>query len=42
MEEISGDASPMEEVFGDASPAEATPIREGRGSESCDESARDK
>ena len=40
MEEVSGDASPMEEVSRDASPAEATPKREGRGSESRAESTR--
>ena len=42
MEEVSGDASPMEEVSEDASPAEATPRREGRGSESRVESAQDR
>jgi len=42
MEEVSGDASPMEEVSGDASPAEATPRREGRGSKSRADSARDR
>ena len=42
MEEVSGDASPTEEVSEDASPAEATPRREGRGSESRAESARDR
>jgi len=42
MEEVSRDASPMEEVSGNVSPAKATPRREGRGSESRAESARDR